>query len=122
MADTASEGYVDRWITYGRMADGFQPFSAKELTVDPGAKATIKDNGAYSLITTQGAGRINDQPLDCPNMIGFTDLTRDEYFVTAGAATEGVTFENTTAHEPLVILRYFGPEVNPQAPRISDRH
>jgi len=27
-----------------------------------------------------------------------------------------VTFENTSTVEPLVVLRYFGPEVNPNAP------
>ena len=31
-------------------------------------------------------------------------------------AKNGVTFENTSETEPLVSLRYFGPEVNPDAP------
>ena len=31
---------------------------AKELTVNPGVKVTIKDNGAYGLIAVQGSGRI----------------------------------------------------------------
>jgi len=30
-----------------------------------------------------------------------------------------VTFENT-GDEPLVTLRYFGPDVNPQAPAVGD--
>jgi len=49
VANTAKEGFVDRWIVYGKIA-GEQLFSAKELTVDPGAACTIKDRGAYGLI------------------------------------------------------------------------
>ena len=41
VADTSKEGYVDRWIVYGKFA-GKQLFTAKELTVNPGAKCTIK--------------------------------------------------------------------------------
>ncbi len=118
VADTQSEGYVDRWIVYGKVK-GQQLFTAKELTIDPGVKCRIKDNGAYSLITVQGEGRMNNLRLNCPKMIGFHDLTEDEVFCTESAAKEGVVFENTSATEPLVMLRYFGPEVNPDAPAIG---
>ncbi|MFT5124945.1 MAG: hypothetical protein ACI9TH_001028 [Kiritimatiellia bacterium] len=116
--DTASEGYQDRWIVYGKCS-GKQYFTAKELTVDPGAKCTIPDNGAYSIIVTQGEGRMNQLDLDCPKMIGFYDITRDEVFCSEATAKAGVTYENTSENEPLVILRYFGPEVNPNAPSIG---
>jgi hypothetical protein len=118
VADTGSEGYQDRWIVYGRIK-GEQLFTAKELTVEPGAKCTIKDSGAYGLITVQGKGRMNKLTLDCPKLIRFHDLTEDEVFCTETAAKAGVTFENTSAVEPLVVLRYFGPEVNPDAPDIG---
>jgi hypothetical protein len=117
-ADTASEGYLDRWIVYGKV-NGEQLFSAKELTVDPGVKVTIKDNGAYGLITVQGSGRIGATPLQTPAMIRFGELTEDEVFVTHEAARQGVFFENT-GREPLVTLRYFGPHANPDAPNIGD--
>ncbi len=118
VADTRKEGYVDRWIVYGKV-DGEQLFTAKELTVDPGAKATIKDNGAYGLICVQGIGKINGQPLNSPKLIRFTELTEDEYFCTEDGAKAGVTFENHSETEPLVVLRYFGPEVNPDAPAMG---
>lgn len=118
VADTAAEGYVDRWIVYGRIK-GKQYFTAKELTLDPGAKCTIKDRGAYGLIVTQGAGKMNNLKLDCPKLIRFVELTEDEVFCTEAAAKQGVTFENTSATEPLVCLRYFGPEVNPDAPEMG---
>jgi hypothetical protein len=117
-AGSAKDGYEDKWIVYGRVR-GEQLFTAKELTVYPGQKVTIKDNGANSIITVQGEGRINKVRLSSPKMIGFYDLTEDEVFVTEAAAKAGVTYENTSATEPLVVLRYFGPEINPDAPAIK---
>ena len=118
VADTASEGYVDRWIVYGTV-DGRQLFSAKELTVDPGASCTISDTGAYGWITVQGEGTIGSLKLQTPAMIRFGEMTDDEVFVTAGAAAEGVTVTNTGTG-PLVSLRYFGPDANPDAPSVGD--
>ena len=111
------EGWVDRWIVYGRV-DGEQLFTAKELTLQPGARCTISDPGAYSWITTQGAGRIGSLRLQTPTMINFGELTEDEVFVTAKRAAEGVEFENT-GEDPLVGLRYFGPDAQPDAPEIG---
>ena len=48
-------------------------------------------------------------------MIRFGDITRDEYFVPYPTATKGVTIENTGC-EPLVILKFFGPDCNPDMP------
>jgi hypothetical protein len=62
---------------------------------------------------------MNKLKLDCPKMIGFLELTEDEVFCTEGAAKAGVTFENTSATEPMVCLRYFGPEVNGEAPEVG---
>jgi hypothetical protein len=68
----------------------------------------------------QGKGRINGLELDCPKLIRFHELTRDEVFCTEQAAKAGVVFENTSEVEPLVVLRYFGPEVHPEAPKVGD--
>ena len=111
-------GVMDRWIVYGRV-HGEQLFTAKELTIEPGVKCTIKDNGAYGLIVVAGEGRMNKLRLNCPKMIRFHELTEDEVFCTESAAKAGVTFENTSATEPLVCLRYFGPEANPEAPEVG---
>ena len=84
----------------------------------PGAKVTIKDNGAYGIVAVQGFGRIGNHPLRTPAMIRFGELTEDEYFVACDAAKAGVVFENL-GEEPLVTLRYFGPDVNPGAPSVG---
>jgi len=118
VAATDKDGYVDRWIVYGKIA-GRQLFTAKELTVEPGAKCTIKDGGAYGWITVQGEGRIGKLRLQTPAMIRFGQMTEDEVFVSAKAAKDGVVFENTGS-EPLVGLRYFGPDAQPNAPNVGD--
>jgi len=118
VADTRGEGYADQWVVYGKVDDE-QLFTAKELTVDPGVKATITDNGAYGLICVQGAGKVNGRPLNSPKIIRFNQLTEDEYFITEDGAKAGITYENMGETEPLVILRYFGPEVNPDAPKMG---
>ena len=118
VANTESEGYVDRWIVYGRI-NGEQLFTAKELTIEPGVKCTIRDNGAYGLIVVQGSGRMNNLNLNCPKLIRFVEMTDDEVFCTERAARSGVVFENTSEVEDLVVLRYFGPEASPDAPEMG---
>jgi hypothetical protein len=117
--DTAGEGYLDKWIVYGDVS-GEQKFSAKELTVLPGATAKIQDKGASGVIVTQGRGRINGHALECPSMIRFGEMTEDEVFITAQRGQEGYEVENLGKECPLVLLRYFGPGVNPQAPKVGD--
>lgn len=113
----SGEGYTDRWVVYGDV-NSQQLFSAKELTVQPGAKCTIEDPGASSWITTQGKGRIGNLALQTPALIRFGEQTEDEVFITAEAAAAGVAVENTGA-EPLVGLRYFGPDAQDNLPAMG---
>ena len=106
---SSGTGYADRWIVYGRIA-GADLFSAKELTIEPGASCTMTDAGAWGLVCVQGTGTINGEPLASPTLIRFGDLTDDEWFCSETGARQGVTFTNTSRTEPLVTLRYFGPE------------
>ncbi len=116
--DNSGDGYTDRWIDYGTV-NGEQLFSAKELTLEPGAKCVLKDPGASGWITTQGSGRIGKLNLQTPAMIHFGEETEDEVFITAEAASAGVEIENTGS-EPLVSLRYFGPDVHSNMPEVGD--
>lgn len=111
--------FVDRWVVYGRIS-GAQLFTAKELTVEPGARCEIADSGAYGLIVVQGRGTINELDVESPTLIRFGEMTRDEAFVSAQAAKAGVKYQNTSVSEPLVVLRYFGPDANPDAPDIGE--
>ncbi len=113
-----AEGYVDKWVVYGKV-DGKDLFSARELTVLPGRSVTIKDHGAYGLVVTQGRGTIGKLDVDSPVYIRYGEVTKDEVFVTEKRAKEGVTFTNTGT-EVFVSLRYFGPDVHPNAPAVGD--
>lgn len=111
-------GYCDKWIVYGRV-DSQQLFSAKELTVQPGAKCTLKDPGPSGWITVQGKGTMGKLALQTPAMIRFGQETEDEVFISAEAAKRGVVIENTGS-EPLVGLRYFGPDTFEKLPNVGD--
>jgi len=115
IAIEGTKGFVDRWVVYGKI-NGEQLFTAKELTLEPGQKCTVRDNGAYGLVAVQGRGRMNKLTLNAPKLIRFGELTEDEVFCTESTAKAGVTFENTSETEDLVTLRYFGPDVNLDAP------
>jgi len=111
------DGWCDKWVVYGKV-NGEQLFTAKELTLQPGAKCTVKDGGAYSWITVQGSGTVEKMTLQSPIMIRFGAMTEDEVFVTCSKANAGVTYENKGT-EPLVGLRYFGPGAQPDAPEVG---
>ncbi|MEZ6088116.1 MAG: hypothetical protein R3C05_08860 [Pirellulaceae bacterium] len=110
----SGDGFEDLWIVYGRV-DGEQLFSAKELTIQPGKKCTLQDPGASSWITMQGKGRMGSLNLQTPASIRFGENTEDEVFISYEAAQAGVVIENTGS-EPLVGLRYFGPNVHSNLP------
>lgn len=116
--ECSGDGYTDRWIDYGGF-DGEQLVSAKELTVMPGVKMTLRDPGASGWITVQGCGRMGKLPIQTPVMIRYGEEPWDEVFITAEAAQHGVEIENTGG-EPLVGLRYFGPNVHKKMPKIGD--
>ena len=104
LEEMKSEGYIENWIAY-RSPD----FSAKELTILPGATVTIRDAGAYGLILVQGHGKLGVWDVECPVLIRFGQLTSDEFFVTERAAQQGVRISNPSRYDPLVMLKLFGP-------------
>ena len=114
----SGDGWEDKWIVYGTVDDD-QLFSSKELTLQPGAKMTLKDPGASGWITVQGKGTMGKLDLQTPVMIDFGQETEDEIFITHEAATGGVEVENTGS-EPLVGLRYFGPDTFGSVPAVGD--
>jgi len=105
------QGYSENWITYGNPY-----FSAKELTIQPGRTVISKDAIAYGAICIQGYGRIGTLSVSAPGMIRYGQMTEDEFFVTIGAANEGVTITNLSSSEPLVLLKHFNPG-NPEVPQ-----
>jgi hypothetical protein len=103
-AEMKSEGYRETWICY-KSPD----FSAKELTVNPGATITIKDSAAYGIIMMQGHGKMGVWNIETPSLIRYGQLTNDEFFISEKAAKEGVRIVNESDSDPIVMLKHFGP-------------
>src|SRR5689334_23317393 len=106
--EMSDEGYCENWVVYTTPY-----YSAKELTVFPGCTVTIRDMAAYGTILVQGYGEFGKHEIETPALIRYGQMTRDELFVTAGAARNGVTIRNRSETENLVFLKHFGP-CNPQ--------
>jgi hypothetical protein len=105
-----AEGYAEKWVCYRSDA-----FSAKELTVPPGRTVTVTDGAAYGLIMMQGHGTVGAWDVETPALIRFGQLTHDEYFVSEATAREGVTINNPSKSDPIIMLKHFGPG-NPDLP------
>jgi hypothetical protein len=99
-----ADGYIENWICYKSDA-----FSAKELTILPGATVTIKDSAAYGIIVMQGHGKMGVWDIETPALIRYGQLTNDEFFISEKAALEGVQIVNASSTDPIVILKHFGP-------------
>ena len=110
LAEMTDAGYTEKWIVFSTRF-----YSAKELTVHPGQTVVIRDAAAYGLIVTQGYGNIGAHQVETPTLIRYGQMTKDELFVTAAAAKEGVKIVNRSDSEDLVMLKHFGPG-NPEAP------
>lgn len=102
-------GYSEKWVVYST-----PHYSAKELTVFPGRSVTIRDAAAYGLIVVQGWGSIGKMEVETPSLIRYGEMTKDELFVSASAAGQGILITNRSDKENLVMLKHFGPG-NPEA-------
>jgi hypothetical protein len=99
-----AQGYAEKWITYAN-----DYVAAKELTIEPGRTVTIKDPAAYGCIMIQGHGQFGAYSAEAAIMLRFGQWSSDEYFVSEPAAQRGITITNRSSHEPMVILKHFGP-------------
>ena len=102
--DMRKQGYEEKWICYKSDA-----FSAKELTVLPGATVTITDQGAYGIIMMQGRGTMGVWEVETLSLIRYGQLTYDEFFISEEAAKAGVRIVNHSKTDPIVMLKHFGP-------------
>ena len=105
------EKHKEEWICYK-----CKTVCAKRLTVYPGQKVVVKDGAAYGMIMLQGHGTFGSFPIETPSLIRYSDLTNDEYFVSASAAKRGIEIDNPSACEPIVMLKHFAE--NPELPEL----
>ena len=104
VAERETGQYQQKWITYGN------PYvAAKELTVYPGERVTVSDGAAYGCVIIQGHGKFGPFDGEAPTLLRFGQQSSDEFFVSEQASRAGVTIDNESRVEPMVILKHFGP-------------
>ena len=99
-------GGTEHWVYYNTTK-----FSGKRLIVKPGKSFTSVDNGVYSVLVWRGQGTFDGHAIEA----GTVGL--DELVVTHDKATQPVEIKNTGS-EDLLIIKFFGPDVNLEVPRI----
>jgi hypothetical protein len=97
----------EQWILYNT-----PKFSGKRLAVAPGASYATFERGVYSLLVWQGQGVYDGHQFEA-GCFG-----RDELLVAHARSIEPLVVNNLGA-EDLVILKFFGPDINPDAPVIA---
>lgn len=100
----SDERHTEKWIIYAN-----DWFGAKELSIQPGQTVTVTDPVACGCIIIQGHGQFGVYDAEAAIMLRFGQMSADEYFVSENAAKIGVTIANHSKHEPMVILKHFGP-------------
>jgi hypothetical protein len=95
------------WIYYNTTK-----FSGKKLVVHPGCTYLTTDRGVYNVLVWSGTGTYGGIDVE------GGDPGRDEVLVTHDAAILGVEVRNTGADD-LLVIKFFGPDVDPDVPIIE---
>lgn len=103
------EGGEEYWVYYNTTK-----FSGKKLVVRPGCTYQTKDAGVYNILIWSGRGTYGGIEVEGGNP------DRDELLVTHDRAVEGVRVQNS-GREDLLVIKFFGPDVNPHVPMIERR-
>jgi hypothetical protein len=101
------KGGQEHWIFYNTIK-----FSGKKLLVNPGMEYTSVERGVYNLMVWQGEGYFDGIQLKAG------DFDREELLVTYEKAIHPIRVQNT-GNTPLVIFKFFGPDINPEVPMIK---
>lgn len=104
---SVQSGGQEYWIFYNT-----NKFSGKKLVIQPGNEYVSQDAGVYNLLVWAGAGFFEDFELRAGN------FDQEELLVTHRAALRPLRVRNT-GDQDLVLFKFFGPDINPNVPMIS---
>jgi len=107
--DTRAPGCEESWIFYDT-----PKFSGKRLIVEPGGAFASRDDGVYTVFVWHGTGTFGGLE------VRGGEPGLDEVIVTHDRAIRGVEVRNTGA-ETLMLIKFFGPDVNLHVPTIARR-
>jgi hypothetical protein len=99
----------EAWIFYNTTK-----FSGKKLVESARQVYTSVDRGVYSLLVLRGTGRYGG------HRVAGGQPGQDELLVSHERAIRPLEIENT-GDDDLVIIKFFGPEVNPDVPFVRRR-
>lgn len=102
-------GVAEHWIYYDTTK-----FSGKRLTVSPGHTMTTVERGVHNILVLEGQGDYAGVDVTAE------DPRYDELLVVHDRAVEPIEVRNTGTRD-LVLLQFFGPDINPDVPRVR-RH
>jgi len=108
--ESRQEGGEEYWIYYNTTK-----FSGKKLVVRPGCSYLSRDAGVHNVLVWSGSGSYGGLAVQG----GDPDL--DEVLVTYERAVAGVEVRNT-GQDDMLVIKFFGPDVNPDVPVIDRRH
>lgn len=106
---SVQEGGEEYWIYYNT-----PKFSGKKLVVRPGCTYSSVDAGVHNLLIWSGTGTLGGLAVEGGNP------ERDEMLITHDRAARGVEVRNT-GREDLLAIKFFGPDVNTDVPKIERR-
>jgi hypothetical protein len=104
--ETRQEGGEEYWIYYNTTK-----FSGKKLIVRPGRRFSSIDRGVYNILVWHGKGLYDGFEIEAGN------FGKDELLVSHARATVPIVVENTGS-EDLMIIKFFGPDINLDVPMI----
>jgi hypothetical protein len=103
-AAAADGGWEESWIFYNT-----RKFSGTRLVVHPGGSAVVRERGVYNVFVWTGSGRYGGLE------VRGGDSGLDELLLAYDAATRPHVVENTGGDD-LVVYKFFGPDLNDDAP------
>jgi hypothetical protein len=104
IAASVPAGVAEDWIWYNSTR-----FNGTRVMLEPGARYLSPALGVHGICVWKGRGTVGGFPVEGQKVT--LEDSRDEFLVTHARAVEGVEIANT-GNTPLVLYKFFGPEIN----------
>ena len=110
--EASQGGFHDEWRVYGK-PNGDELFSLRQFELAPGAETVLTGPAALCIIHfSHGQGTIGNHKVEVKSGIRLGEPLDDEFVIpyAASKTAGGIKLKNTSATEPLVGTRCWGPE------------
>jgi len=106
--ETKTNSSEEYWIFYNT-----NKFSGKKLVVHPNGRFISTDKGVYNILVWKGKGKFAGIDIEAGG-----NFEKDELLICRDAAVNPSIIENM-GKEDLHIIKFFGPDVNPDVPMLK---